>query len=108
MLEVALGGGTGLVVSLLVLPARAQVLLLEAAAEMLDLLAGAVLELLAGFNTPLKAAEISHVQRGIAAADQRIAAVAAEAKREQLTYLAARPIRPPCCARCCGCATTSS
>jgi uncharacterized membrane protein YccC len=91
VLEVALGGGTGLVVSLLVLPARAQVLLLDAAAEMLDLLADAVLSLFAGLDKPLEAAEISRVQGGIAGAYQRVAAVAAEAKREQLTYLAAHP-----------------
>ena len=89
VLEVALGGGTGLVVSLLVLPARAQVLLIAAAAEMLDRIADAVLGLFPGFTTPLETEEISHLQEGLAAAYRRVAAVAAEAKREQLTYFAA-------------------
>jgi uncharacterized membrane protein YccC len=88
VLEVALGGGTGLVVSLLVLPARAQVLLLDAAAEMLDLLAEAVLALFPAFTNALEATEISRLQRGIADAYQRVAAVGAEAKREHMSYLA--------------------
>jgi uncharacterized membrane protein YccC len=89
VLEVALGGGTGLVVSLLVLPARAQVLLLEAAAGMLDRIADAMLALFPAFATPLETAEISRLQEGLAAAYRRIAAVAVEAKREQLTYFTA-------------------
>jgi uncharacterized membrane protein YccC len=88
VLEVALGGGTGLLVSLLVLPSRAQALLLDAAAEMLDLLADSLVALLAGFARPLEAADISRLQGTIGAAYQRIAAVGAEARREQLTYLA--------------------
>jgi uncharacterized membrane protein YccC len=89
VLEVALGGGTGLLVSLLVLPSRAQSLLLNASGEMLDQLADALVALLAGFAKPLEGAEISRLQVSIAAAYQRIAAVGAEAKREQLTYFAA-------------------
>jgi uncharacterized membrane protein YccC len=89
VLEVALGGGTGLVVSLLVLPARAQVLLLDAAAEMLDVLADAVLALFPAFTEPLEATEISRLQRGIADTYQRVAAVGAEAKREHMSYLSA-------------------
>ena len=89
VLEVALGGGTGLLVSLLVLPSRAQSLLLDAAAEMLEQLADALVALLAGLARPLETADISRLQGTIAAAYQRIAAVGAEAKREQLTYFAA-------------------
>src|SRR5712691_69582 len=53
VLEVALGGVTGLMVSLLVLPARAYVLLIEAAADMLDLLVRSLPELVAGFIQPI-------------------------------------------------------
>jgi uncharacterized membrane protein YccC len=91
VLEVALGAFTGLVVSLLVLPARAQVLLIEAAAEMLDRLAAALPELLAGFTRPLEGAEIRRLHNEIAATYARIQEAGAEAEREQMTYLAAQP-----------------
>ena len=48
VLEVALGGVTGLMVSFLVLPARAHVLVIDAAADMLGLLARPVLRLYPG------------------------------------------------------------
>jgi uncharacterized membrane protein YccC len=91
VLEVALGGVTGLMVSFLVLPARAHVLVIEAAADMLDLLARALPELFAGFTRTLDAAEVGRVQNSIGAAFARVDAVGAEAKREQMTYLAAQP-----------------
>jgi uncharacterized membrane protein YccC len=91
VLEVALGAFTGLAVSLLVLPARAQVLLIEAAAEMLDRLAAALPELLAGFTRPLEGAEIRRLHDEIAATYERAQEVGAEAKGEQMTYLVAQP-----------------
>src|ERR1700730_757921 len=53
VLEVAIGGVTGLAVSLLVFPARAHILAIEAAARMLDLMAGVLPELLIGFTQTL-------------------------------------------------------
>ena len=50
VLEVALGGVTGLMVSFLVLPARAHVLVIAAAADMLGLLARALPDLFSGFT----------------------------------------------------------
>src|ERR1700730_18478988 len=50
VLEVAIGGLIGLAVSFLVFPARAHILAIEAAASMLDLMAGVLPELLAGFT----------------------------------------------------------
>ncbi len=50
VLEVALGGFIGLLVSFLVLPARAHVLVIAAAARMLNLLADALPVLFAGFT----------------------------------------------------------
>jgi len=82
VLEVALGAFTGLAVSLLVLPARAQVLLIKAAADMLDGLVAALPELLAGFTRPLAAAEIKCLQGEIATKYARVQEVGAEAKRE--------------------------
>jgi uncharacterized membrane protein YccC len=91
VLEVALGGATGLVVSFLVLPARAHVLLIQTAADMLDLLARALPELAAGFTRPIDAAEIRRIQTTIGAAFARVDAVAAEVKRERITYLTEQP-----------------
>jgi uncharacterized membrane protein YccC len=90
VVEVALGGVTGLVVSFLVLPARAQVLLLEAAADMLELLAEALPALFAGFTEPLDAPEVRRIQNNIGATFAGVDAVGAEAKREQMTYLEAQ------------------
>lgn len=89
VMEVALGGVTGLVVSLVVLPARAQGLAIEAAADMLNLLARVLPQLTAGFSRELDAAEIRRLQDGIGAAFARVEAVAAEAAREH--YLASQP-----------------
>jgi uncharacterized membrane protein YccC len=89
--EVALGAAAGLVVSLLVLPARAHVLTADAAARMLDLLAQALPDLFAGFTRPLDTEEVRAIQGDIGAAFVRVDALAAEARRERMTYLAAEP-----------------
>jgi uncharacterized membrane protein YccC len=91
VIEVVLGGVTGLVVSFLVFPARARVLVIEAAADMLDLLARALPELFAGFTQPLESADVVRIQDGIGAAFAGVAAIGAEAKREQMTYLETQP-----------------
>src|SRR6266567_9519047 len=64
MLEVALGGITALAVSLLVLPARAHVLAFEAAARMLERIAGVLPDLFAGFSRNLDLAVIRDMQTG--------------------------------------------
>jgi uncharacterized membrane protein YccC len=84
MLEVGLGGITALAVSLLVLPARAHVLTLEAAARMLERMAEALPGLFAGFSQSLGAAAIRDLQTGIGEALGRCDAVSAEAQRERL------------------------
>lgn len=89
VMEVALGGFTGLVVSLMVLPARAQGLAIAAAADMLDLLARALAELAAGFIRDADAVQVRELQDSIGAAFERLKAVAAEASRER--YLATPP-----------------
>jgi uncharacterized membrane protein YccC len=86
VLEVALGGVTGLMVSFLVLPARAHVLVIDAAADMLGLLARALPDLFSGFTQALDAAEVRRVQNSIGAAFARVDAVGAEAKREQIGF----------------------
>jgi len=95
VLEVALGAATGLAVSLLVLPARAHVLVTEAAGRMLELLAQALPELFAGFSRPLEINELRRIQDRIGAALAQVDAIAAEARRERMTYLASEPDPAP-------------
>jgi uncharacterized membrane protein YccC len=91
VLEVAIGGVTGLAVSLLVFPARAHILAIEAAARMLDLMAGVLPELLIGFTQTLEEAAILQRQDRIDQAFTRLATIAAEATRERMAYLASEP-----------------
>ena len=89
VLEVALGGFIGLLVSFLVLPARAHVLVIAAAARMLNLLADALPVLFAGFTQVVDVEEVRRLQIDLGAAFARIDGVGADAKREQATYLMA-------------------
>ena len=91
VLEVAIGGVTGLAVSLLVFPARAHILAIEAAARMLDLMAGVLPELLIGFTQTLEEAAILQRQDRIDQAFTRLATMAAEATRERMAHLASEP-----------------
>ena len=96
VMEVALGGVTGLAVSLLVLPARADALLSAAAADMLELLARALEELAVGLNRALDTAQTRTLQDSIGAAFARVELVAVEASGER--YLATDP-RPSALSR---------
>jgi len=91
VLEVAIGGVTGLAVSLLVFPARAHILAIEAAARMLDLMAGVLPELLIGFTQTLDETAILQRQDRIGQAFMQLATIAAEATRERMAYLASEP-----------------
>jgi uncharacterized membrane protein YccC len=93
--EVLLGGTVALLVSLLVFPARAHDLTIETAARMLDLLAHAVRELLAGFTRGLDAAAIEHIQNRLGAAFTELEMIGAEAKRERLHYFQWGPDQGP-------------
>jgi uncharacterized membrane protein YccC len=88
VVEVAVGGITALVVSLLVLPARAHSLAIEAAAQMLDLAARSLPELLAGFAQTRDATAVGRIQDSIGQAVVRLDAIAVEAKQER-SFLAA-------------------
>jgi uncharacterized membrane protein YccC len=90
VLEVAIGGVTGLAVSFLVFPARAHILAIEAAANMLDLMAGVLPELLIGFTQPLDETVLQRQDR-IDQAFTRLAMIAVEATRERMAYLASEP-----------------
>jgi uncharacterized membrane protein YccC len=91
VVEVALGGISALAVSLLVLPARAHSLAIEAAAQMLDLAARSLPELFAGFVQTRDAAEMGSMQDSIGQAVVRLDAIAVEAGHERLGIFAAVP-----------------
>jgi uncharacterized membrane protein YccC len=91
LLEVALGGVSAILVSLLVLPERAHSLGLEAAARVLDRLAHGLPALLAGFTRKLDAGAIARIQEDIGGSVTRFQTIVAEAMRERFTYLAAEP-----------------
>ncbi|WOJ90692.1 FUSC family protein [Methylocapsa polymorpha] len=88
--EVAIGGGIGLLVSFLVLPARAHVLANEAAADMIDLMASSLHGLFAGFTRGSDRATIQRIQRSIGEAFARFNAIATEAGHERMTRFADR------------------
>ena len=108
VIEVAIGGMTAVAVSLLVLPARAHTLAIAAAAEMIDLMARYLPELLSGPMPTSDATTIRRIQDSVGQAFARSDAIAAQARHERLSFLAAHPALGHCCAPCCGCAMTSS
>jgi uncharacterized membrane protein YccC len=88
LLEVAIGGVSAIVVSLLVFPDRAHALETEAAARALELLAQALPQLLAGFTRARDESAVRQIQDGIGQAVLRLQTVAGDAQRERVTYLA--------------------
>jgi uncharacterized membrane protein YccC len=95
VIEVAVGGVVGLLVSLVVFPARAHDLAIEAAAQMIDLMTRFVPELFAGLTQELDQSALHAMQNRIGAAFARLDAVAVEAKHERMTRLAAEPDQGP-------------
>lgn len=83
LLEVAIGGGVAVAVSLLVLPERAHGLGVDAAARILDLLSRLLLKLLAGFTKSIDVAETTRMQQEAGRALAAFQAIAAEAKGER-------------------------
>ena len=88
ILEVALGGVTGLVVSFLLLPSSAHRQVAEAAARTLDRMARALGELLAGLTKGLDVDALHRIQDGIGQALVRLDTVGAEAERERTARIA--------------------
>ena len=79
----------------LVAPARAHALAIEAAAQMLDLLARVLPELFAGFMQTGDATAIGRIQDSIGQAFARTEAIVAEARHERISFLAAQPDAEP-------------
>jgi uncharacterized membrane protein YccC len=91
VLEVAVGGVTALAVSLLIFPARAHSLAIEAAARGLELMAKSLLELFQGFLEPLDSASNGRIQDAVGEAVGQTQSIAVEARHERIRLLAADP-----------------
>jgi uncharacterized membrane protein YccC len=91
VLEVALGGATGFVVSFLLLPSSAYALALEAAARTLDHMARAAADLLAGATQGLDVDALHRIQDGIGDALVQLGAISSEAERERAARLVTGP-----------------
>jgi uncharacterized membrane protein YccC len=95
VIEVALGGVTGCVVSFLLLPSKAHLLVVEAAARTLDQMARAFGELLTGLKQGLDVDSLHRIQDGIGQALVQMNVVGAEAERERSARLALGPDTAP-------------
>ena len=95
VLEVTVGGVTGLVVSFLLLPSNAHRLVAEAAAGVLDQIARALGELLAGLTRGLDVEARHRIQDGIGQALAQLNVVGAEAEHERSAGVATGPNTGP-------------
>jgi uncharacterized membrane protein YccC len=95
VLEVTVGAITGLLVSFFVLPSRAHSLIRVDAARMLDLIAAALSELLAGLTRGRDNDALHALQDGIGAAMAGLNATGAEAERERAAHLSSGPDTGP-------------
>jgi uncharacterized membrane protein YccC len=95
VIEVAVGSVVGLVVSLVVLPARAHDLAVKAATEMLALMARSLPELFIGFTQNLDRAALTSIQNRIGEAFAKLDKAALEAQHERMTRLRAEPDQAP-------------
>jgi uncharacterized membrane protein YccC len=95
LIEVTVGALTGLVVSFLVLPSRAISQIRINAAQLLELLAAAFAELLAGLTRGLDNDVLHRIQDGIGTAMASLHATGLEAERERATHLSSGPDTGP-------------
>jgi len=95
VIEVAIGGVTGLIISFVLLPASAHPQVVTAAARTLDQMAEALRELMAGLTRGLDVDGLHRLQDGIGEALVHMNVVGAEAERERSTRLAVGPDTGP-------------
>ena len=95
VIEVALGGGAGFVVSFLVLPSNAHRLVIESAARTLDQVARAFAELLNGLGVGLDHEALHRIQDHIGQAMVQLGATGEEAERERAARLTTGPDTRP-------------
>jgi hypothetical protein len=95
VLEVTVGAVTGLLVSFFVLPSRAHNQIRVNAALLLELIAAALSELLAGLTRGRDNDALHQIQDGIGAALVGLNATGAEAERERAAHLSSGPDTGP-------------
>jgi hypothetical protein len=95
VLEVTVGGAVGFVVSFLLFPSRAQAITVQAAADMLDLMADALSRFLEDHTRELDLAERRRIQDGIASALTRLNTTGAEAEHERNARVTSGPDTGP-------------
>jgi hypothetical protein len=95
VLEVTVGGLVGFIVSFLLFPARAHSLTVQAAADMLDLMADALSWLLKNHNGEPDPAERRRIHDGIADALTRLNTTGADAEHERNARLTSGPDTGP-------------
>jgi hypothetical protein len=95
LFEVTVGALTGLAVSFLVLPSRAISQIRINAAQILELLAAAFAELLAGLTRGLDNDALHRIQSGLGAALANLHATGLEAERERMAHLSSGPDTGP-------------
>jgi len=95
LFEVTVGALTGLVVSFLVLPSRAVSQIRVSAAQILELLAAAFAELLAGLTRGLDNDALHRIQSGLGTALTNLHATGLEAERERAAHLSRGPDTGP-------------
>jgi uncharacterized membrane protein YccC len=95
LLEVTVGAFVGLLVSFFVLPSRAHSQIRISAARLLELMAAALSELLAGLTRGLDNDALHRIQAGIGTALVGLDATGAEAERERAAHLSSGPDTGP-------------
>ena len=95
VMEVTVGAFTGLLVSFLILPSRAHSQIRVSAARLLDLIAAALSELIAGLTRGLDNDALHQIQDGIGIALVNLNATGAEAERERAAHLSSGPYTGP-------------
>jgi uncharacterized membrane protein YccC len=91
VIEVAIGGLAAVAVSLFVLPTRAYMLVIEAAAQMLGLMARLLSELLSSLMQSGNTLEIAHIQQSIGQATARLDDIATQARHERVGFFGGAP-----------------
>jgi hypothetical protein len=95
LLEVSLGGGTGLIVSFLLLPSRAHGQALAAAAQTLEEMASVLRALIAGLAQGLDVDALHRIQDGVGLSLARLNAIAIEVEHERSAGIGAEPETGP-------------
>jgi uncharacterized membrane protein YccC len=95
VLEVAVGGVTGFLVSVLLLPSRAYEQTIQEAARTLDHMARALRTLLTGLTRGLDTEALHRLQDGIGQSLVRLGIICAEAEHERAARLASEPDTAP-------------